>query len=721
MKTSRHALRSAHSATRSLPALAAAVAWLCVIFAGFSFPQAVQAERLTPAQEAARIEAVRREIAEKGLDFQVGPNSLTDIPWEEFEDRYLGLRLPEGLRPRPIIDDHGVNDRHLPSEWDWREHGGVTGVRHQGACGSCWCFSAAGAFESAIMLDEGFEVDISEQYALSCNTGGSGCSGGWMADAYEVWQTYGAVTEEDMPYEADDTIPCPGSTYPAVAKIDDVHDVGFSVSQIKDAIYNHGPVSATMMVYPDLVPYESGCYYHSCSSELNHAILLVGWDDSYCTGQGAWIMKNSWGDDWGMDGYAYMQYDAACIGGYGTYVDYLPIANLLGINHTPLENTENTTDPYEVLVEIVSTGGSVDLTASYTAYRVDGGGWVYTPFAHIAADDYKALVPAQPAGTRVEYYLHAEDTAGLMKTVPMWAPDDTFVFTVGTFEVIVSEDFETDPGWTIGAPGDNATTGIWELADPEGTYSSSGYLVQAEDDHTPSPGRFCFVTDGRAGSTVGSYDVDDGRTTLLSAVYDLSEYELVVVDYRRWYTNRRGSNPHEDIWEVSVRSGASDWMPIEYSESCRENWSHQVHILNCFIELGPEVQFRFVASDEDGGSIVEALVDDFELRGIPSGGTAVPEEEEIAARPVLRTSPNPFRTETAISFRMPEPCRATIHVYDCAGREVRLLYDGEAGAEWQHLHWDGRDEEGNTVSSGVYFLRAVSDGPAGTEKVVVVR
>jgi hypothetical protein len=499
------------------------------------------------------------------------------------------------------------------------------------------------------------------------------------------------------------------------------HEAGYSVSQIKNAIYDHGPVSVTMMVYPDIVAYEGGCYEHSCYDQLNHAVGLVGWDDTYCDGQGAWIMKNSWGDDWGIGGYAYIQYDAACIGGYATYPDYIPIADLLGVNHAPLTNTENTTVPYEVLVEIISTGGSVDLGASYVAYRVNNGDWIQDSFVPTGnPDEYRVFIPAQSAGTKVEYYLHAEDTVGNSKTVPMWAPEETHIFVVGAFDLIVLEDFEEESGWIVGAPGDDATSGIWERSDPQAT-SDDGWIVQPEDDHTPSPGRYCFVTDGRAGTGAGTYDVDGGRTTLLSPVYDLHEYALVVVDYRRWYTNRRGANPYDDIWEVSVRSGGAEWVPIEYTTSCRENWSHQVHILNDFIEPDAETQFRFVASDEGDGSLVEALLDDFELRGIP-GSSGVPADVARAhAKPLLRTSPNPFHARTTLAFRLPRSGPATLRILDCAGRLVRNLHAGETDAGLHQLTWDGRDDQDRRVAAGVYLARVTANGASDQETILLVR
>ena len=684
---------------------------------------ATQADRLTPQEESARLDRLRQQMAAEGRSFKIGHNHLTDIPWEEFQQQYLGLRLPPGFEPRPIIDDHGINDQDLPAQWDWREHGGVSGVRNQASCGSCWSFSASGALEAQIMLTEGLEVDLSEQHVLACNPAGSGCGGGWMQDAYALWQDYGAITEEDMPYEAIDTLPCPGSSYPAVAKMSGWHDVGWSVSEIKQAIYDHGPVSVTMMVYEDFQAYESGCYFNVCNSSLNHAVLLVGWDDSFCDGQGAWILKNSWSEDWGIDGYAHIRYDAACVGNYANYVDYLPLGiDLLGLAHTPLDNTEDILNPYEILAEIVSNMSSIDTESCYLAYRTDGGAWQQESLVATGVPNvYQAFIPAQPAGTIVDYYLHAADTAGSVKYSPVLAPDEWHSFIVGTFVVILHDDFETDSGWTVGDPSDDATTGIWDWCDPEGTFYG-GNPCQSEDDHTEDPGHLCFCTDGRAGSGAGDFDVDGGRTTLLSPVYDLSGYAVVYVEYYRWYTNRLGSNPNEDYFELSVRSGASDWIALEYSRGSAERWIHRSYMLNGEVEIGDEMQFRFVASDEGGGSLVEAMVDDFELRGIFRENLSAADEPVAANwQPALACTPNPFNANTSISFRLTRPGPAKVRVYDLAGRRVRVLFEEHAGSGWHHLQWDGRDGAGHSVASGVYFLRMTSRDQAVTRKILLSR
>ena len=124
-----------------------------------------------------------------------------------FEERlqYLGLDIPDEVKKRfQELDELPSPVLLNPEEYfDWRIMGGVTPVKDQGACGSCWDFAATGAFESAILIGDAVEWDLSEQQVLSCNTGGSSCSGGWMEDAYNLFMGYGAVEESCMPYEAD--------------------------------------------------------------------------------------------------------------------------------------------------------------------------------------------------------------------------------------------------------------------------------------------------------------------------------------------------------------------------------------------------------------------------------------------------------------------------------------------------------------------------------------
>lgn len=182
---------------------------------------------------------------------------------------------------------------------------------------------------------------------------------------------------------------------------------------------------------------------------------------------------------------------------------------------------------------------------------------------------------------------------------------------------IICYDFESDQGWTAGAPGDDATIGLWERADPEGTWSGSN-PVQPEDDHS-DPGVSCWVTGPLAGSDNWAYDVDGGRTTLLSPLWDLTDYSEVLVDLWTWYSNDAGNNPGQDDFIIDVSDdGGSNWINLLTDRSDWEYWRNSQFLLGSYINLTDQVQVRIIADDVTPGSVVEAAVDDFCLFGAAS-------------------------------------------------------------------------------------------------------
>jgi inhibitor of cysteine peptidase len=216
----------------------------------------------------------------------------------------------------------------LPPYFNWCDQGGCTPIRDQGQCGSCWAFSTVGPLESAILLKDGVSRDLAEQYLVSCNTDGWGCGGGWWAHDYHEWKysapetAAGAVYESDFPYTATDA-PCMGP-YGTHEKIVDWVYVGPSdavpsTDAIKQAIVDHGPVSAVVCVNTAFQTYPGGVFNPTqpCR-QTNHAIVLVGWDDS----KGAWRLRNSWGTGWGEDGYMWIVYGKSIVGWGANYVVY---------------------------------------------------------------------------------------------------------------------------------------------------------------------------------------------------------------------------------------------------------------------------------------------------------------------------------------------------------------------------------------------------------------
>jgi C1A family cysteine protease len=270
------------------------------------------------------IEQIQQAIEEKGYDWTPGRTSVMELSESERQN-LLGLRIPDwyddwfkGARkveapPHPV----------LPPYFDWRDSSAITPVKDQGSCGSCWIFGAVGALEGMAKIYGGRALDISEQQILSCVSYGWGCDGGWMTYCYEHFQEYGAIGEECMPYRANDMIPCTEDSCELLARITGWTPVANNVEAIKTAILK-GPVSCAFTVYDDFYAYSGGCYEHEGFDPCNHAITMVGWDDDFCDGEGAWICKNSWGRNWGENGFFRIKYNSCRIGYATDLINYVP-------------------------------------------------------------------------------------------------------------------------------------------------------------------------------------------------------------------------------------------------------------------------------------------------------------------------------------------------------------------------------------------------------------
>ncbi|MEE9127009.1 MAG: M14 family zinc carboxypeptidase, partial [Planctomycetota bacterium] len=175
----------------------------------------------------------------------------------------------------------------------------------------------------------------------------------------------------------------------------------------------------------------------------------------------------------------------------------------------------------------------------------------------------------------------------------------------------VDDDWERDRGFERGAS--TAIRGLWERAVPQRT-SYLGQTIQPGSQNTPG-GRLCWITDGRAGSSVGTYDVDGGYTDLLSPVLDLSHLGVAEISLHRWYVD----NQSNDAFEVFVSSDSGqNWTRILADSKSTSQWTRFVHQLKG--PLTAKMQFRFRAQDLNA-SLVEAGVDDFVIRGVAPNGT----------------------------------------------------------------------------------------------------
>ncbi|MGD8794659.1 MAG: C1 family peptidase [Anaerolineae bacterium] len=258
----------------------------------------------------------------------------------ETAGRFEGaLDLDSPSQPEAVARPAGVEmgspalNAVLPASFNWCDQGGCTPVKNQGACGSCWAFGTVGPLESLILLNDGATRDLAEQYLVSCNTEGWGCGGGWWAHDYHLDEVppgepeAGAVYEADFPYQAADVACNPPHTHHE--KITGWANVGSPgtvppVADIKQAIYDHGPVAAAICVGSAFHAYSSGVFStnETCGyNEVNHGIVLVGWDDS----QGVWYLRNSWSAGWGESGYMRITYGTSNVGFGASYVDYVSL------------------------------------------------------------------------------------------------------------------------------------------------------------------------------------------------------------------------------------------------------------------------------------------------------------------------------------------------------------------------------------------------------------
>jgi hypothetical protein len=289
------------------------------------------------------------------------------------------------------------------------------------------------------------------------------------------------------------------------------------------------------------------------------------------------------------------------------------------ITHTPIPDVTSPTNGYTVSADITGYY-QIDEDSVFIFWSTERVGpynqLILPPAPSATPTDFLGNIPEVEPGNVVYYYLYARDVMGNYTYLPDAAPDEVFSFMVGPQTLVVFDDAETATGWLLGVPGDDATTGIWIRDDPVVSYADNGALVQPEDDHTPDPGHICFVTGNAAlGAPGGTNDVDGGQTTLRSPMYDLTGFENILISFWYFYTNDQGLNPSQDYWDVAVSndSGAIWFSVIHTTGTTNSEWYHYQFWLNDYVSPSNRVLLHFIASDEDGGSLVEACVDDISI------------------------------------------------------------------------------------------------------------
>ena len=257
-----------------------------------------------------------------------GINSLFDIAVDDFEENYFGYdksgfkhKKASTSFTKTIVSSFKRSDKKLPITIDWRTKGAVTPVKNQKQCGSCWLFGTIGAVEGYYKRLGNPLTSFSEQYFGSCNGARPACEGGTSLDVYAYLNAnnYTLCTEESCPYTSGSGTdnPCTLKMMNKCKKVQIPN--GLQVRTIEpgddlavmEALLD-GPVSVAIkaslksfMLYKEGIYDDPECLNNRVNS-LDHEVLLVGYGVNE-QNVPYWIVKNSWGDQWGEGGYVMMR------------------------------------------------------------------------------------------------------------------------------------------------------------------------------------------------------------------------------------------------------------------------------------------------------------------------------------------------------------------------------------------------------------------------------
>jgi C1A family cysteine protease len=274
------------------------------------------------AERDAVLETITAAIEQEGLPWTAGPTDLTGLSQEE-QRKHLGLIVTpeEQQRLAAELQQVAAQEQQLavavvgaPAAVDWRNMGGgnyVTPVKNQGNCGSCVSFCSCATIESAVRIklqNPTYSIDLSEGFMQFC--GGGSCNGWGLTSGLEFAKSTGVTDEACMPYQATN-MDCASSRCSdwqnRLTKI--ASYTGHATMNARKDAVAAGPVLAGMEVWSDFFAYRSGVYVKSsAATRLSppgyHCICVIGYDDN----QQCWIIKNSWGTNWGDGGFCRIGY-----------------------------------------------------------------------------------------------------------------------------------------------------------------------------------------------------------------------------------------------------------------------------------------------------------------------------------------------------------------------------------------------------------------------------
>jgi cathepsin F len=237
-----------------------------------------------------------------------GPTKFSDLTNEEFKEKYLikNFTSPKIRGEKVKVHRYGTRVSSLPVSYTWVTKNATTPIYNQEQCGSCWAFSTTESIESMNFLAGNPLVSLSMQQIVDCDKEDGGCNGGNPPTAYDyVIKAGGLESYADYPYTARNGI-CkfdPSKVIRSIKSwqyVTEREDEG----EMQEFTYTTGPPSVCVDA-STWNSYNGGVYTSSnCGTQLDHCVQIVGW--TVKSGMNAWIVRNSWGTDWGYEGYCYV-------------------------------------------------------------------------------------------------------------------------------------------------------------------------------------------------------------------------------------------------------------------------------------------------------------------------------------------------------------------------------------------------------------------------------